>query len=460
MVRALVRSPCAVAVVLGLAVTLLLAGCTQVVPGQATAAGPGPTADATAPEPQPRGTDEVSSAATAALQESWHTAFPAAFGRPWRDISAFSAVHTGDSGAPPPPCVGRAADLRGQAFYCPAADAVVWDADGLLPDLRNRFGTAGEVVVLAHEVGHAVQTRLGIDEAQVRDPARYPTILLEAMADCYAGVALAYLAKHPVVGLTIGPAERDDALLALVGFRDPLGVTPGDTSAHGNAFDRVSAFQDGHGDGAARCAAMSLDNRTFTQRRFGSAADRARGGDLPIAQLLPAVEDDARAWFTAVGAPGWTAPPLRTAPTGACPPGDLAAQGPARFCAVDGTVAVARDELDPLYRHFGDYAGATLVASRYGLAAFAGAGGSSDGPAAGAAAVCLAGAYTGRLVDPDGAFTLSPGDLDEAVEVLLAGDWAARDAHGDVDPSEHGFERVAQFRGGLMGGPTICLPPH
>ena len=88
-------------------------------------------------------------------------------------------------------------------------------------------------------------------------------------------------------GAAHGPVERDDAMLALVGFRDPLGVTPNDASAHGNAFDRVSAFQDGFTDGAQRCAEMSLDNRVFTQRRFGSAEDLARGGDLPLPSCSP-----------------------------------------------------------------------------------------------------------------------------------------------------------------------------
>ena len=57
-----------------------------------------------------------------------------------------------------PPCVDRVADLVGQAFDCPAADAVVWDADTLVPDLHRRFGSTGVTVALAHEVGHAVQT--------------------------------------------------------------------------------------------------------------------------------------------------------------------------------------------------------------------------------------------------------------------------------------------------------------
>jgi predicted metalloprotease len=345
------------------------------------------------------------------------------------------------------------ADLAGQAFYCPAADAVVWDADTLVPDLHRRFGSAGVMVALAHEVGHAVQTRLGIDEAQERDPQRYPAILLEAMADCYAGAAFAEPALRPVAGPT-DARVADDALLALVGFRDPLGVEPGDDSAHGNAFDRVSAFQDGFRDGAAACAAMSTDNRAFTQRRFGSAADRARSGNLPLPLLLDAVQHDATGWF-GVLAPGWNVPPVDGA---GCPEHRGASHGPVRFCAADGGLSIDRNALAALHREVGDFAGVTLVASRYGLALLAALGLATTGPAAGAAAVCLAGAYTAALMEPGGRFTLSPGDLDEAVQVLLTHDWAARDAAGRADPAEHGFDRVARFRAGLLDGPGSCLP--
>jgi len=55
------------------------------------------------------------------------------------------------------------------------------------------------------------------------------------------------------------------------------------------------------------------------------------------------------------------------------------------------------------------------------------------------------------------AFSLSPGDLDEAVQVLLSGDRAPRDAHGRIDPDENGFDHVAHFRTGLLGGPAGCL---
>jgi predicted metalloprotease len=453
------------AAVVGLVLALLAAGCTQTVPGSAVAAPeplPAPAA-ASGPlpgaPPTPLSADEVSAVTVAALQEFWRAQFPAAFGREWTDITDFVPVETTRPGASTPPCLRRAADLADQAFYCPAADVVAWDADRLLPQQVDRFGAAGAVVVLAHEVGHAVHNRLGIDAQRARSPGRYPTILFESMADCFAGVALAHFVDQPVPGLPIGPDERDQALLALVGFRDPLGVDAGDASAHGNAFDRVSAFQTGYADGAARCAGMTLDNQVFTQRRFGSADDLARRGNLPLDALLEVFEPDARPWFSSVAAtrvPGWQAPPLDPAPS--CPGRAAAAQGPAVFCAADGAVAVNAPQLAAIHQQFGDYAATMELASRYGLATLNAIGARPVGPAAGSATVCLSGAYTGHVINGEN-FTLSPGDLDEAVQVLLAGDWVARDSGGRADPAEHGFDRVARFRAGFLEGPAGCLPP-
>src|SRR6476620_3581357 len=145
--------PTARALVVALAAGLLLAGCSQVVAGRPNAeAGVAritvaPVADA-----------EVAPTAVAALQEYWRAQFPSAFGRPWRDISRFLPVHARDRRVP---CVQSTADVSGQAFYCPSADAVVWDADRLIPEVLRADGPTGVLVVRAHEAGHAVQTRLG-----------------------------------------------------------------------------------------------------------------------------------------------------------------------------------------------------------------------------------------------------------------------------------------------------------
>jgi len=433
------------ALVAALAAGLLLAGCAQVVPGQPSAA-----AGAASIAAAPVADAEVAPTAVAALQEYWRAQFPAAFGRPWRDISRFVPVHTGDRRVP---CVRSAADVEGQAFYCSSADAVVWDADGLIPEVLRADGPTGVLVVLAHEVGHAVQSRLGLDELQARQPSRYPTILLEAMADCSAGVALAHFAQKPPPGLALGADGRDRAMSALIAFKDPLGVEPGDAGAHGNAFDRVSAFQDGYGGAATTCAEMTITNRAFTQRAFGSRADAARRGNLPVDELLAGVGADTPSAFArlaaSAGLPGWQAPALSTT-AGRCA---VAAQGPAAWCPEENTVVVDRAAIGQLEDRFGDFAGATLIASRYGLAVLQ----ALRRETTGASAICLAGAYTGGLLKADGSFTLSPGDLDEAVEVLLRQDWAGRDPAGAADPRQHGYERIALFRKGVVSGPQACL---
>jgi hypothetical protein len=430
-------------------VLVAVGGCTRLVPGRPIAADPDDVAVMT-----PLRAGDLGTAAVVAVEQIWETEFPRSFGQPWREIGTVVPVHTGDQRSPEPPCVRSLSDVEGQAFYCPAADAIAWDADGLLPQLSEQFGQAGIAVVLAHEIGHAVQSRLGLDDEQAEDPAKYPTILLEAMADCYAGTAVARLSERSIPGLPMGSVERDQAMLALVGFRDPLGVTPTDAMAHGNAFDRVSAFQDGFTEGARFCSQMSLDNRVFTQRRFGSPDDEARGGDLPLAKLLDSVQKDVMGAFGTL-VPGYV-PPALSERVG-CPRAQLADQGPARYCAQDGSVSIDRADLSVAHRRFGDYASATLLASRYALATLDAAGKPTTGTPASDAALCLAGAYTSRLIDNPGGFTLSPGDLDEAVTVLLTEDWAARDAAGAAPAGETGFDRVARFRAGVLSGPQPCL---
>jgi predicted metalloprotease len=436
-----------------LCVVTVLTGCGQPSaprPPDAAVAGAADPAPDRPPTPVTGGSgsadDRYASAVAQGVERYWRTEFPARFGREWRDLRGFLAADPGESGAPAP-CLARSLDLTNQALYCPREDTVVWDRTHLVPELREDYGDAGVVVALAHEIGHAVHARLGVDlDAQQRDPDRYPTILLEHVADCFAGATVRAVADGRIAGLRTDAAGVDGALRALLSFRDPVGQASVKV-AHGNAFDRASAFLSGYDTGTATCAGMTVAGTRFTERPYRSAVDESRGGNLDLGALLARLQPDAGRWFAGLAVERghqWAGVRLVSGErcAGSCP-GAL-------------TVDASQEQIAAAYRNYGDYAGATVLASRYALAALAAMGRPVVGPTAGRTALCLTGAYTDTLLTRRGGFGLSPGDLDEAVDELVGDDVAARDADGHAPDGDRGLDRVRWFRAGLLGGPDGC----
>ncbi|MBP2476863.1 putative metalloprotease [Crossiella equi] len=401
--------------------------------------------------------DRLAATAVTDIGAYWREAYPATFGRPWQELAGgFYSVDTTDRGAKPPPCASQAIEVEGNAFYCASVDAIAWDRSALLPWLREKYGEAAVVLVLAHEVGHAVHHRAGVGaEEQRKQPELYPTILMEAMADCYAGSFVRWVSDGKAPHLRVGADQLDSALRALISFRDPVGTSETDDSAHGNAFDRVSAFQDGYREGPGLCGQMTMRTRQFTQRAFTDFVDHARGGNLPFKDMLDAITPNMSEFFGGLvtrAGKTWRAPLLaRGTISGDCGPGD---QGPIAYCQ-DGSVALDATRAGELHTEIGDYATGTLLATRYGIAALAALGRPVGDPPSGQTALCLAGAYTGSVLHPsETSFGLSPGDLDEAVQVLLGFDYASRDTGGHGLAT--GFERVGTFRTGTLRGAAAC----
>ncbi len=157
-------------------------------------------------------------------------------------------------------------------FYCPGDNKVYIDL-GFYDELRSRFGAPGDFAqayVLAHEIGHHVQSLLGID-AQVRsvqhsrpDLANEFSVRLELQADCYAGIWARSTAQRDMLeqgdmeeGLGAAAAVGDDRVQRMAGQY----VNP-DAFTHGSADQRVYWFRRGFSTGSMdACDTFSGGNR-------------------------------------------------------------------------------------------------------------------------------------------------------------------------------------------------------
>ena len=144
-------------------------------------------------------------------------------------------------------------------FYCPG-DARVYIDLGFYQELATRFGAPGDFAqayVLAHEIGHHLQSLLGI-ERQVRrmqgerpDQANDLSVRMELQADCYAGAWGHSAASRNVLdpgdveeGLGAAAAVGDDRIQEMATGR----VHP-ESFTHGSAEQRASWFRRGLSSG-------------------------------------------------------------------------------------------------------------------------------------------------------------------------------------------------------------------
>jgi predicted metalloprotease len=359
--------------------------------------------------------DHLAADAVDDIQAYWEKVLPN-----YRPVTGLNSY---DSAKPGVVLCGENTQGLVNAFYCGNDDTVSWDRGVLLPALARSFGDMSVVAVLAHELGHAVQTRLGAAGAG--------SIVREQQADCYAGSYFRSVAEgnSPRFQISTGPG-LNQILSTLFFIRDTPGTSATSPEAHGTAFDRVTAFQLGFGDGPSRCGAIDAAE---VNRRVTPAEEGPDAPDLNVTD--PAALRDLQATIkSAFGTPEaqFTTDPACTGqhPVGYCP---------------DDTIAL---DLSALSKIHGDFAAFAEIVSRYGLSILHARGLPLNGMLAAQRTDCLTGFWAGTIV-PSGkqALELSPGDLDEAVAELLAGDsLIAADAAGAAVPS--GFARVEAFRAG------------
>jgi predicted metalloprotease len=149
---------------------------------------------------------------------------------------------------------GRAGSSTGP-FYCPADGKVYIDL-GFFDELDARFGAPGDFAqayVLAHEIGHHVQTLLGLEDRlrqfQQRNPAQsnQAQVRFELQADCLAGVwghetrQLGILEPGDLEeGLGAAAAVGDDRLQ-----RAATGQVNPESFTHGSSEERMRWFRRG-----------------------------------------------------------------------------------------------------------------------------------------------------------------------------------------------------------------------
>ena len=176
------------------------------------------------------------------------TRCPRSYGRKYTSIPE-SRIYPYSARNPPPACGGRGhtpyQEVAGNAFYCDEGDFIAYDEQKLIPQLRQQFGDFAVGLVLAHEWGHAVQTRVHFSSRA--------SVYVELQADCFAGAWAQHVANGDGTSLRLSDDDLDHALAGFLELRDPSGVDGGDAGAHGNAFDRVGVFQDGIDGGARAC---------------------------------------------------------------------------------------------------------------------------------------------------------------------------------------------------------------
>jgi predicted metalloprotease len=152
---------------------------------------------------------------------------------------------------------GRASSAMGP-FYCPGDQHVYLDTS-FFDDMRNKLGGGGDFAqayVIAHEVGHHIQTLTGtaekVDQLRARGERMEGdnglSVRLELQADCYAGV-WANLAQQQYNWLETGDVEEALNTATAIGDdrlqQQGQGAVVPDSFTHGTSAQRVRWFRNG-----------------------------------------------------------------------------------------------------------------------------------------------------------------------------------------------------------------------
>jgi uncharacterized protein len=248
-------------VVLALVILLMGGDPTAVLDGGGTPTAAGPA------EPRPEAEDSLArmvSVVLADTEEVWERIFREEAGAAYQPARLVLFTGATQSGC------GYAQSAVGP-FYCPLDRSVYIDL-GFYDELR-RMGARDDLAqayVIAHEVGHHVQTLLGISESvheQKRGlreaDANALSVRQELQADCFAGV---WANRADEMWEILEPGEVSQALDAAAAVGDDRlqtagrGVAVPETFTHGTSAQRMEWFMRGYRSGrAGECDTFSAD---------------------------------------------------------------------------------------------------------------------------------------------------------------------------------------------------------
>ena len=413
--------------------------------------------------------DEVVQAALTDVDAFWSREYEDLYGAAYEPISGGFWPYGPDTeqppcGSPPP----SYSDIAENAFYCPSDDLVAWDDVNLVPNLYHEFGGFTLGIVFAHEFGHAIQTRAGVEG---------DTIMTELQADCFAGAWTADVAHGNSDFFKLELSDLDKAIAGFLELRDSTGTDAVDPAAHGTGFDRIGAYADGFELGLEQCKdypdLYDSGDLVIVEVPFTDAEDFDRGGNLPLDEAVSlAIEDLQQFWGVLFGELGqtWTDVAAITPvdpETDEITCGDETYSGDVLvnasfYCVADDTIYLDAVNLVPALYDIGDYAVATELARQFAYAAQVRLGNLDNTKQTNLQADCYAGLYassgfTGNRGEAQKLF-LSPGDLDEAVIAFLATSDTSGEAQSDSGTVSVGsaFERFDAYRSGFLSGVEAC----
>jgi len=158
-------------------------------------------------------------------------------------------------------------------FYCPGDQKVYIDLS-FYNDLKSRFRAPGDFAqayVIAHEIGHHVQTLLGISKKihNLRSrvskvEANRLSVMQELQADCFAGIWAHHADKARQI---LEEGDIEEALNAASSIGDDRlqkqsrGYVTPDSFTHGSSAQRVRWFRQGLQTGTiSQCNTFKAEN--------------------------------------------------------------------------------------------------------------------------------------------------------------------------------------------------------